>query len=204
MTKPITHATESTRRYITSLQGIRNVPPNGVFGNEVYGSDSEGFGMNPLSNEFRLCNSDEWRSGNHSGRVIIRGYGGGGDMVLEKCAALFYMCAALGAISAIRPKIKVVENSFPDAWPPESHQTEFVCSSYGQNSRQVSGDLYLHYGSLLDVAALRNSSNDLLYGSYHDPMIPWHSLHHETQLMSHANEPWQVAAAVAAVQFYKG
>ncbi|GKB05631.1 hypothetical protein Tco_0833826, partial [Tanacetum coccineum] len=37
--------------------------------------------MNPSSNEFRLCNSDEWRSGNHGGRVIIRGYGGGGDMV---------------------------------------------------------------------------------------------------------------------------
>ncbi|GJS97270.1 hypothetical protein Tco_0804238 [Tanacetum coccineum] len=63
-------------------EGIRNVPPNGVFGNEVYGSDSEGFGMNPLSNEFRLCNSDEWRSGNHGGRVIICGYGGGGDMVV--------------------------------------------------------------------------------------------------------------------------
>ncbi|GKC40819.1 hypothetical protein Tco_1053203 [Tanacetum coccineum] len=64
------------------IEGIRNVPPNGVFGNEVYGSDSEGFGMNPSSNEFRLCNSDEWRSGNHGGRVIIRGYGGGGDMVV--------------------------------------------------------------------------------------------------------------------------
>ncbi|GKE82591.1 hypothetical protein Tco_1552591, partial [Tanacetum coccineum] len=62
--------------------GICNVPPNGVFGNEVYGSDSEGFGMNPSSNEFRLCNSDEWRSGNHDGRVIIHGYGGGGDMVV--------------------------------------------------------------------------------------------------------------------------
>ncbi|GJW47682.1 hypothetical protein Tco_0079328 [Tanacetum coccineum] len=65
------------------IVGIRNVPPNGVFGNEVYGSDSEGFGMNPSSNEFRLCNSDEWRSGNHGGRVIIRGYGGGGDMVVR-------------------------------------------------------------------------------------------------------------------------
>ncbi|GJZ21389.1 ribonuclease H-like domain-containing protein [Tanacetum coccineum] len=39
--------------------------------------------MNPSSNEFRLCNSDEWRSGNHGGRVIIRGYGGGGDMVVR-------------------------------------------------------------------------------------------------------------------------
>ncbi|GJY09355.1 putative reverse transcriptase domain-containing protein [Tanacetum coccineum] len=45
--------------------------------------DSEGIGMNPLSNEFRLCNSDEWRSGNHGGRVIIHGYGGGGDMVVR-------------------------------------------------------------------------------------------------------------------------
>ncbi|GJT14578.1 hypothetical protein Tco_0861620 [Tanacetum coccineum] len=56
---------------------------NGVFGNEVYGSDSEGFGMNPLSNGFRLCNSGECRSRNHGGRVIIRGYGGGGDMVVR-------------------------------------------------------------------------------------------------------------------------
>ncbi|GJS41776.1 hypothetical protein Tco_0566819 [Tanacetum coccineum] len=65
-----------------AVLGIRNVPPNGVFGNEVYGSDSEEFGMNPSSNEFRLCNSDEWRSGNHSGREIISGYGGG-DMVVR-------------------------------------------------------------------------------------------------------------------------
>ncbi|GJU81476.1 hypothetical protein Tco_1283841 [Tanacetum coccineum] len=50
---------------------------------EVYGSDSEGIGVNPSSNEFRLCNSDEWRSGNHGGRVIIRGYGGCGDMVVR-------------------------------------------------------------------------------------------------------------------------
>ncbi|GJV45825.1 hypothetical protein Tco_1430361 [Tanacetum coccineum] len=47
------------------------------------------------------------------------------------------------AFSVLGPKTKVVENSFPDAWPPESCQTEFVCSSYGQNSEQVSGDLYL-------------------------------------------------------------
>ncbi|GJR25934.1 hypothetical protein Tco_1102166 [Tanacetum coccineum] len=65
----------------SKTMGIRNVPPNRVFGNEVYGSDSEGFGMNPSSNEFRLCNSDEWRSGNHGGRVIIHGYGGGGMVV---------------------------------------------------------------------------------------------------------------------------
>nr|GEU47254.1 hypothetical protein [Tanacetum cinerariifolium] len=50
------------------------------FGNEVYGSHSEGFGVTPLINEFRLCNSDEWRSRNHGGRVIIHGYSGG-DMV---------------------------------------------------------------------------------------------------------------------------
>nr|GEV85813.1 hypothetical protein [Tanacetum cinerariifolium] len=64
------------------LSGLRNVSPNGAFGNEVYGGDSEGFGVNPLSNELRLCNSDEWRSGNHDGRVINRGYGGGSDMVV--------------------------------------------------------------------------------------------------------------------------
>ncbi|GKA99887.1 hypothetical protein Tco_0827881 [Tanacetum coccineum] len=56
--------------FLTAV-GIRNVSPNGVFGNEVYGGDSEGFGVNPSIDEFRLCNSDEWRSGNHGGRVII-------------------------------------------------------------------------------------------------------------------------------------
>nr|GEW29856.1 hypothetical protein [Tanacetum cinerariifolium] len=81
--QPTTYATELTQGHVTSLQGIRNVPPNGAFGNEVYGSDLEGFGMNPSSNEFRLCNSDEWRSGNHGGRVIIHGYGGGGDMMVH-------------------------------------------------------------------------------------------------------------------------
>nr|GEW17009.1 reverse transcriptase domain-containing protein [Tanacetum cinerariifolium] len=63
------------------VQGIRNVSPNGVFGNEVYGGDSKGFGVNPSSDEFRLCNSDEWRSINGGGPLGIRGYGGGGDMV---------------------------------------------------------------------------------------------------------------------------
>nr|GEX12965.1 hypothetical protein [Tanacetum cinerariifolium]GEX13029.1 hypothetical protein [Tanacetum cinerariifolium] len=63
--------------------GIRNVSQNEVSGNEVYVSDLEGFCMNPSSNEFRLCNSDKWGSGNHGGRVIIRGYSGGGDMVVR-------------------------------------------------------------------------------------------------------------------------
>nr|GEY02047.1 hypothetical protein [Tanacetum cinerariifolium] len=63
--------------------GIRNVSPNGVFGNEIYGSDLEGFDMNPLSDEFRLCNSAEWRSINGGGPLRIRGYGGGGDMVIR-------------------------------------------------------------------------------------------------------------------------
>ncbi|GKD35123.1 hypothetical protein Tco_1250632 [Tanacetum coccineum] len=67
---------------ITSLQGICNVSPNRVFGNEVYGCDSEGFGVNPLSNEFRFCNSDELWSTNGGGPLEIRGYGGGGDMVI--------------------------------------------------------------------------------------------------------------------------
>ncbi|GJR96376.1 hypothetical protein Tco_0268550 [Tanacetum coccineum] len=66
-----------------SSGGNPHVTPNGVFGNEVYGSDSEGFGMNPSSNKFRLCNSDEWMSENHGGRVIIHGYDGGGDMVVR-------------------------------------------------------------------------------------------------------------------------
>ncbi|GJY34984.1 hypothetical protein Tco_0420362 [Tanacetum coccineum] len=79
-----TYATESTRGYITSLQGIRNVSPNGVFVNEVYGGDSEGFGVNPSSDEFRLCNSNEWRSINGGGPLEIRGYGGGGDMVDQR------------------------------------------------------------------------------------------------------------------------
>ncbi|GJU32823.1 F-box domain containing protein [Tanacetum coccineum] len=54
----------------------------GFLATRVYGSDSEGFGMNPSSNEFMLCNSDEWRSENHGGRLIICGYGGDGDMVV--------------------------------------------------------------------------------------------------------------------------
>ncbi|GKC99727.1 hypothetical protein Tco_1170002 [Tanacetum coccineum] len=63
--------------------GIRNVSPNGVFGNEVYGGDSKGFGVNPLSDEFRLCNSDEWRSINGGGSLGICGYGGSGDMMIR-------------------------------------------------------------------------------------------------------------------------
>ncbi|GJU93476.1 hypothetical protein Tco_1318232 [Tanacetum coccineum] len=69
-----------------------------------------------LSNHFK--NFDY----NGGGRWWLKG-GDGGEM--EKCAALFYKCAALGAISALGPKIKVVDNSFPDAWPLESRQTEF-------------------------------------------------------------------------------
>ncbi|GJU11593.1 hypothetical protein Tco_1133989 [Tanacetum coccineum] len=67
-----------------SLQGIPNVSPNGVFGNEVYGGDSEGFGGNHSSDEFRLCNSDELRFINGGGPLEIRGYGGGGDMVDQR------------------------------------------------------------------------------------------------------------------------
>nr|GEW77919.1 hypothetical protein [Tanacetum cinerariifolium] len=66
-----------------SLQEIRNVSPNGVFGNEIYGSDSEGFDVNPSSDEFSLCNSNEWRSINGGETLGIRGYGGGGDMVIR-------------------------------------------------------------------------------------------------------------------------
>nr|GEW92905.1 hypothetical protein [Tanacetum cinerariifolium]GEX12061.1 hypothetical protein [Tanacetum cinerariifolium] len=143
-----------------SNEGFRNVSPNGVFGNEVYGGDSEGFGVHPSSDEFRLCNSDEWRSINGGGPLGISGYsGGGGDMVihvgLKGCLDHWIlrslpilisndlydsMCCAF---SALGPKTIVVENSFSAAWTLESHQTEFVCSSYGQNSGQVSGDLYL-------------------------------------------------------------
>nr|GFA09629.1 hypothetical protein [Tanacetum cinerariifolium] len=66
-----------------SLQGIHNESPDEVFGNEVYGGDSEGFGVNPSSDESRLCNSDEWMS-IYSGRPLrIRGYGGGGDKVIH-------------------------------------------------------------------------------------------------------------------------
>ncbi|GKB27138.1 hypothetical protein Tco_0866539 [Tanacetum coccineum] len=68
----------------TFRMGIHNVTPNGVFGNEVYGRGSEGFGVNPLSDEFRLCNSDKWRFINGGGPLEIRGYGGGGDMVDQK------------------------------------------------------------------------------------------------------------------------
>ncbi|GKD00528.1 hypothetical protein Tco_1170802 [Tanacetum coccineum] len=65
------------------MRGIRNVSPNEVFGNEVYSGDSKGFGVNPSSDEFRFCNSDEWRSINDGGPLRIRGYGGGGDMVIR-------------------------------------------------------------------------------------------------------------------------
>nr|GEY83795.1 putative reverse transcriptase domain-containing protein [Tanacetum cinerariifolium] len=42
-----------------SLQRIHNVSPNEVFGNEVYGSDFEGFGVNPSSDEFRAPSAEE-------------------------------------------------------------------------------------------------------------------------------------------------
>ncbi|GKB75822.1 hypothetical protein Tco_0942717 [Tanacetum coccineum] len=66
------------------MAGIRNVSPNGVFCNEVYGGDSEGFGGNPLSDEFRLCNSDELRFINGGGPLEIRGYSCSGDMVDQR------------------------------------------------------------------------------------------------------------------------
>ncbi|GJZ08177.1 hypothetical protein Tco_0542460 [Tanacetum coccineum] len=58
------HVTEQVKKQVPEqvrdqVPGIRNVPPNGVFGIEVYGSNSEGFDMNPSNNELRLCNSDE-------------------------------------------------------------------------------------------------------------------------------------------------
>ncbi|GJW17822.1 hypothetical protein Tco_0025258, partial [Tanacetum coccineum] len=53
--------------HVTALKEIRNVSPNGLFGNEVYGSDSEEFGVNSSSNEFRFCNSDELWSVNGGG-----------------------------------------------------------------------------------------------------------------------------------------
>ncbi|GJV29259.1 hypothetical protein Tco_1385707 [Tanacetum coccineum] len=46
--------------------------------------DVTGFGVNPSSDEFRLCNSDEWRFINGDGPLEIRGYGGGGDMVDQR------------------------------------------------------------------------------------------------------------------------
>nr|GFB58516.1 hypothetical protein [Tanacetum cinerariifolium] len=56
---------------------------NGVFGNKVYGGDSEGFDVNPSSDEFRLCNIDEWRSLNGGGPSGIHGYDGDGNMVIH-------------------------------------------------------------------------------------------------------------------------
>nr|GEW18629.1 protein vascular associated death 1, chloroplastic [Tanacetum cinerariifolium] len=55
---------------------IRNMSPNRVFGKEFYGNDLKGFGVNPSINQFTLCNSDEWMSGNHGGIARICGYGG--------------------------------------------------------------------------------------------------------------------------------
>nr|GEU69131.1 hypothetical protein [Tanacetum cinerariifolium] len=74
-----------------------------VFGNEVYGSDPKGFGVNPSSNEFRLCNCNEWRYGNHGGRVIIRGYGGG-DMVEFLPRIMVSKSMVLLVMSAPAPK----------------------------------------------------------------------------------------------------
>ncbi|GJU57823.1 ribonuclease H-like domain-containing protein [Tanacetum coccineum] len=55
--------------------------------------------------------------------------------------------------------MEVVDNSFPFLLPVESRQTEFVCSSYGQNSEGVSGDLELEFFLRLSS----NSSCFLLY-----------------------------------------
>ncbi|GJX51991.1 hypothetical protein Tco_0280360 [Tanacetum coccineum] len=74
--------TESNR--LSEDFGICNVSPNGVFGNEVNGGDSEGFGVNPSNDEFRLCNSDEWRFINGGGPLEICGYCGGDDMVDQR------------------------------------------------------------------------------------------------------------------------
>ncbi|GJV14702.1 hypothetical protein Tco_1360025 [Tanacetum coccineum] len=68
---------------ILAYNGIRSISPNGVFGNEVYGGDLKGFGVNPSSDEFMLCSSNEWRSINGGGPLGIRGYGGGGDMIRD-------------------------------------------------------------------------------------------------------------------------
>ncbi|GJW62694.1 hypothetical protein Tco_0112029 [Tanacetum coccineum] len=128
-----------------SLQGIRNVPPNGVFGNEVYGGDSEGFGMNPSSNEFRLCNSDEWRSRNHGGRVIIRGYGSGGDMVVHhglKGCVLWRIFQQLAFF-------KVVESLYSlRKWSPECVSGVSYGPTYDPNSEQVSEEFSLSFLSL--------------------------------------------------------
>nr|GEY18379.1 xylulose kinase-1 [Tanacetum cinerariifolium] len=56
--------------------------PLELLSNKVYGGDLKGFGVNPLSDEFRLCNSDEWRPINGGGPLGIRSYGGG-DMVIH-------------------------------------------------------------------------------------------------------------------------
>ncbi|GJW97569.1 hypothetical protein Tco_0179377 [Tanacetum coccineum] len=76
------HKDRRSQRKVTPY-GICNVSPNGVFGNEVYASDSEGFGVNPSSDEFRFCNSDELWSINGGGPLEIRGYGGDGDMMIH-------------------------------------------------------------------------------------------------------------------------
>nr|GEW07757.1 retrovirus-related Pol polyprotein from transposon TNT 1-94 [Tanacetum cinerariifolium] len=64
-----------------SLQGIRNVSPNEVFGNEVYGSDSKGFGMNHLRIKVEVFRFWKW--------MICRL-----DMVLElwKFMAIVVVC----------------------------------------------------------------------------------------------------------------
>ncbi|GKE25733.1 hypothetical protein Tco_1441117 [Tanacetum coccineum] len=69
----------------------------------------------------------------------------------------------LGAFPAFGPKTKVVENSFPVAWALESRQSEFVCSSYGQNSGQVSGGYSWRVRAL--AIGVKNVNSDVLVSS---------------------------------------
>ncbi|GJU63621.1 hypothetical protein Tco_1245456 [Tanacetum coccineum] len=143
-------------------QGIRNVPPNGVFGNEVYGSDSEGFGMNPSSNEFRLCNSDEWRSGNHGGRVIIRGYGGGGDMVRIRNVPPneVFGNEAYGSDSegfGMNPSSNEFRLCNSDEWRSGNHGGRVIIRGYGGG-----GDMVVRHGLKRPIRRIQDfdESND--------------------------------------------
>nr|GEW07756.1 hypothetical protein [Tanacetum cinerariifolium] len=69
-------------RLSSFVAGICNMSPNGVFGNAVYGSDSEGFGENPLRIKVEVFRFWKW--------MICRL-----DMVLElsKFVAMVVVCA---------------------------------------------------------------------------------------------------------------
>ncbi|GJR43105.1 hypothetical protein Tco_1311208 [Tanacetum coccineum] len=76
-----------------------------------------------------------------AGRRWIIGHGL--RLAFMKCCQSLDYQTALGKVISLA----IDDNLILFLWPLESTQSEFVCSSYGQNSEQVSGDLYLEFTS---------------------------------------------------------